>query len=45
MHCDEERSVRNALRKFYDFETSKNAYPEKVSELVAWRLILRLLST
>ena len=32
-----------ALRKFYDWETSQNAYPEKVSELVAWRLMLRLL--
>lgn len=25
-----------ALRKFYDRETSKNVYPQKVSELVAW---------
>ncbi|HNE81951.1 MAG TPA: hypothetical protein PKX39_15310, partial [Flavobacteriales bacterium] len=33
----------DALRKFYDWETSKNGYPEKVSELVAWRLMLRLL--
>lgn len=33
----------DALRKFYDWETSQNVYPEKVSELVAWRLILRLL--
>jgi hypothetical protein len=32
-----------ALRQFYDWETSKNVYPEKVSDLVAWRLILRLL--
>ncbi len=32
-----------ALRKFYDGETSKNVYPEKVSELVAWRLMLRLM--
>ena len=32
-----------ALRKFYDRETSKNVYPEKVSELEAWRLMLRLL--
>jgi hypothetical protein len=31
------------LRKFYDWETSKNVYPEKVSDLVAWKLILRLL--
>ncbi len=34
-----------ALRKFYDWETSKNVYPEKVSDLVAWKLILRLLRT
>lgn len=34
-----------ALRKFYDWETSKNVYPEKVSDLVAWRLMLRLLRT
>ncbi len=45
MQSDEERSVRNALRKFHDFKTSRNVYPEKVSELVAWRLILRLLRT
>ncbi|MBK8948425.1 MAG: hypothetical protein IPM68_06075 [Flavobacteriales bacterium] len=32
-----------ALRKFYDWETSQNVYPEKVSELVAWRLMLRLM--
>jgi hypothetical protein len=33
-----------ALRQFYDWETSKNVYPEKkVSEMVAWRLMLRLL--
>jgi hypothetical protein len=32
-----------ALRKFFDGETSRNAYPEKVSDLVAWRLVLRLL--
>jgi hypothetical protein len=31
------------LRQFYDWETSKNAYPEKVSEFAAWKLILRLL--
>lgn len=34
-----------ALRKFYDWETSKNVHPEKVPELVAWRLLLRLLRT
>ncbi|MBP6392180.1 MAG: hypothetical protein KA175_15895 [Flavobacteriales bacterium] len=32
-----------ALRKFYDWETSKNVYPEKVSDLVAWKLMLRLM--
>ena len=32
-----------ALRKFCDLETPRNVYPEKVSELVAWRLMLRLL--
>jgi hypothetical protein len=26
-------------------ETSKNVYPEKVSDLVAWKLMLRLLRT
>ncbi len=34
-----------ALRKFYACETSKNVYPEEVSDLVAWKLILRLLRT
>lgn len=33
----------DALRKFYDWEASKNVYPEKVSELVARRPMLRLL--
>lgn len=33
----------DALQKFYDWETSRNAYPEKVSDLVAWKLLLRLL--
>ena len=33
------------LRKFYDWETSKNVYPEKVPELAAWRLMLRLMRT
>ncbi len=32
-----------ALRQFYDWETSKNVYPENVSDFVAWKLILRLL--
>jgi hypothetical protein len=33
----------DALSKFYDWETSRNVYPEKVSELVAWKLMLRLM--
>ncbi len=32
-----------ALRQFYDWETSRNIYPKKVSEFEAWKLILRLL--
>lgn len=40
-----EREFLEALRKFYDQSTSKNVYPEKVSELVAGRLMLRLLRT
>lgn len=31
------------LRQFYDWETSPNTYPEKVSEYEAWKLMLRLL--
>ena len=38
-----EEHFLDALRKFYDGETSQNAYPGKVSELVAWRLIWRLI--
>jgi hypothetical protein len=38
-----EAEFLDALRKFYDWETSKNVYPEKVSDLVAWKLILRLM--
>lgn len=38
-----EAEFLDALRKFYDWETSKNVYPEKVTELVAWKLMLRLL--
>lgn len=34
-----------ALRNYYERETPKNVYPERVSDLVAWRLILRLLRT
>lgn len=40
-----EAHFMDALRKFYDWETSQNVYPEKDSELVAWRLMLRLLRT
>ncbi|MBL0035373.1 MAG: hypothetical protein IPP26_06295 [Flavobacteriales bacterium] len=40
-----EAEFLDMLRKFYDWETSKNVYPEKVSDLVAWKLILRLLRT
>lgn len=38
-----EADFLDALRKFCDWETSKNVYPAKVSELVAWRLMLRLM--
>ena len=38
-----EAEFLSALRKFYDWETSQNVYPAKVSELVAWRLMLRLM--
>jgi hemoglobin len=31
------------IRKFYDWETSRSVYPEKVAETVAWKLIYRLL--
>ena len=31
------------IRKFYDWETSKSVYPDKVPDFDAWRLILRLL--
>lgn len=33
------------LRQFYDWETSRNSYPQKVPEFVAWKLMLRLLRT
>ena len=33
------------LEEQYRSETSKNVYPEKVSDLVAWKLMLRLLRT
>jgi hypothetical protein len=32
-----------SLRMYYDFETPASSYPDKVSDLVAWKLILRLL--
>ncbi|MBK8227786.1 MAG: hypothetical protein IPK70_11510 [Flavobacteriales bacterium] len=38
-----EAGFLDVLRKFCDWETSKNVYPEKVTELVAWRLMLRLM--
>jgi hypothetical protein len=38
-----EADFLDALRKFYDGETSKNVYPEKVADLVAWKLMLRLM--
>ena len=34
-----------ALRKFYDWETSKSYYPGKAPDLDAWKLIRRLLRT
>ena len=40
-----ETEFLDMLRKYCDWETSRNVYPEKVSELVAWKLILRLLWT
>ena len=40
-----ESEFLEVLRKFYDWETSKNVYPEKVSDFVAWKLMLRLLRT
>ncbi len=38
-----EAEFLDKLRKYFDWDTSRNVYPEKVSELVAWRLVLRLL--
>ncbi len=38
-----EADFLEALRQFYDWETSKNLYPNKASDFVAWKLILRLL--
>lgn len=34
-----------SLRNYNNWETSKNVYPEKVSEFVAWKLMLRLVRT
>ncbi|MBL9199773.1 MAG: hypothetical protein JNL39_04660 [Opitutaceae bacterium] len=31
------------LRKFFDWHTSQHTYPERVPDLVAWKLMLRLL--
>lgn len=39
----DETEFLKALRQFYDWETSKNVYPNKVSDFEAWKLILRLL--
>jgi hypothetical protein len=41
---DDEASFLEFLRRFYFMETSKAVYPEKVPELDAWKLILRLLN-
>ena len=38
-----ESEFLEALRKFYEWETSQNMYPEKASDYVAWKLMLRLL--
>jgi hypothetical protein len=35
----------SALRQFYDWETSRNVHPDRAPELVAWKLILRLVRT
>ena len=42
--AQQQKNSRCFLRQYYDYETSKNIYPEKASDLVAWKLILRLLS-
>lgn len=39
----DEAAFLKFLRRFYDTETSRNIYPEKVSEYEAWMLMLRLL--
>jgi hypothetical protein len=39
----DEASFLVFLRQFYDWDTSSNVYPNKVSEFDAWKLMLRLL--
>ena len=39
----DESTFLAALRQFYDWQTSRAIYPEKVDEHTAWKLILRLL--
>ena len=39
----DEAAFLKFLRRFYDAETSRNVYPEKVSDFEAWMLMLRLL--
>ena len=39
----DEAAFLTFLRRFFDWETSRGAYPGKASEVEAWRLILRLL--
>lgn len=39
----DDASFLGFLRKFYDWETSRSVAPAKVPDVVAWRLILRLL--
>jgi hypothetical protein len=38
-----EQEFLKFLRQFYDWETSRNVYPNKVSDFEAWKLILRML--
>ncbi len=39
----DETTFLASLRQFYDWQTSRGSYPEKVDEHTAWKLILRLL--
>lgn len=39
----DDAAFRAFLRKFFDWDTSRNTFPEKVSDFEAWKLILRLL--